>query len=308
MFLNELSMATLADDVQIAQRRIADWILTLRAATAGGVQRTIHLPATFHASPIAEGYYWQSWLNDGRVERELKQFFLALATKLPFLEDDIEAQASWAAIDCLLDNQQTSGLKGAYVTDGIAVSFLSGEQWNTASVECEIQEIVDEDIVSRSEILHHASRPVHIEEQAEWIAQRLQSTVATGTELWQRVPELFPSLVFCPGVEQQMEGLETYSLPSIMRALIHLNSYCLQWQEGAFQPDGIQCVVSPESQPTLQQYGDERTFRCPNGIERTFSWHAKVGRRWRIYFDPSSGPGSMLIGYVGAHLRTVKFN
>src|SRR5205814_2318558 len=118
----------------------ADWILTLRAATARGVQRTIHLPVTFHASPIAEGYYWQSWLNDRRVGRELRQFFLALATKLPFLEDDIEAQASWAAIDCLLDNQQTSGLKAAYVTDGIAVSLLSSAQWDTASVQCEIQE------------------------------------------------------------------------------------------------------------------------------------------------------------------------
>src|SRR5262249_10124373 len=95
--------------------------------------------------------------------------------------------------------------------------------------------------------------------------------------------------------------------PKHYESLDSLNSYCLQWQGGAFDPDRIQCVVSPESQPTLQQYGEERTFRCPDGTELTFTWHAKVGR-WRIYFNPFSGRGSMLIGYVGAHLRTVKFN
>src|SRR5262249_10124374 len=71
-----------------------------------------------------------------------------------------------------------------------------------------------------------------------WIAQRLQSTVATGTELWERVPELFPSLVFCPGVEQQMEELEAYSLPSIMRALIHLILIACSGKEELSTPTG----------------------------------------------------------------------
>jgi hypothetical protein len=54
-------------------------------------------------------------------------------------------------------------------------------------------------------------------------------------------------------------------------------------------------------------YGAERTFTSLDGTRRVFDWHVKVGH-WRIHFDPDVGPGKLLIGYVGKHLRTKKFN
>jgi len=44
--------------------------------------------------------------------------------------------------------------------------------------------------------------------------------------------------------------------------------------------------ASGESQPTLNMYSDERTFRCPDGAYRLFEWHLKRGDT-RVHFIDS---------------------
>lgn len=307
MFLNELSLTRLADDVQTAHNRVRNYVLTMRAATANGVQRILHVPEDFYAIEIAEGYYWQSWLGDNRVERELRQFVLSLATKVPFLQDDPIAEDQWAGIDCFWNTQRALGLKAAYTTDGLAVSMLSSNDWDSDSIECEIHEIFEDEVISRYDAIHHASSDRHIDAQKGWIQKRIQSAVSDGMELWDRSNELFSALTCCPGVEDQMRRLPAQSLPSITRGLVRLNAYCLEWEAGPFDPRRVGCEVSPDSASTLEQYATERTFPCPDGEYHVFSWHAKVGQ-WRIYFDHTVGPGRFLIGYVGGHLRTVRYN
>lgn len=307
MFVNELSLSQLADDIEEAHKRVRNYVLTMRAATASGVQRTLHLPQEFYAIPIAVGYYWQSWLHDKRVQRELQQYFLSLATKVPFLQDDPVVEVHWSEIDCVWKARRALGLKAAYIADGLAVSMLSSAEWDSDLLECEIQEVDGNDIRSTYESIHHASTIRHVDIQRTWIQHRIQSTVGDGMELWERISEFFPSLICCAAVEDQMAELPARSLPSITRGLIRLNAFCLEWQQGPFDPRRIDCAVSPDSAATLEQYGSERTFPRPDGTNHTFSWHAKVGR-WRIYFDYSAGPGHLIIGYVGMHLRTVKYN
>jgi hypothetical protein len=307
MFFNELSLLPLAADVPAGRERAEQFVTTLRAATMRGIQRTLRVPESFFTEPVARGYYWQNWLNDNRVDREIRQFFRSLATKLSFLRDEPDAEAGWKNVDCLWQNQLSLGLKAAYVADGLAVSVLSIPQWDTPWIECDIHELVDENIDSRPEILHHAASTNHLDPHMGWIQHRIRDSVEDGRELWQRFSDLFPLLGCCQEVEEQMVNLPVPALPSIARGLFYLNAFCVGWQSRIFNPDGIQCAVSPESAPTLIKYSAERTFLCPDGEQRTFTWHAKVGS-WRIYFDPAPGPGHLFVGYVGKHLRTVKFH
>lgn len=307
MFVNELSLVPAAVNVAMGQSQAKEFVLTMRAAAARGVQRTLRMPEDFFAKALAPNYFWQSWLNDHRVARELRQYFRSLATKAPFLSDDPVTEAAWAATDCRWRNQTALGLKAAYVADGLALSMRSGLEWNSPFLECEIQEIVEEDISCRSENIHHASLAVHLDTHTDWIHERIKTTVTDGEELWRRFDDFFPSLTCCSVVEEQMTRLPTQSLASILRGLFRLNTFCVAWQDGKFDPSKIGCTISPESRSTLQMYGAERTFWCPDGVQRRFSWHAKMGR-WRIYFDPAPGPGQLYIGYVGEHLGTAKFH
>lgn len=307
MFVNELSLVPSAIDVPTGQDRAWQFVNTMRAATARGVRRTLRLPEDFFAKPIAPGYDWYVWSRDNRVEREVRQYFRSLATKAPFLRDEPEAEAAWADIDCCWQTQLALGLKGAYVADGLALSMSSRQEWDSVSIICEIQEIVDGDISCRCESIHHASSARHLPSQTNWIQQRVQTTVADGKELWRHVGDFFPSLVCCSVVEEQMASLPAQSLASITRGLFSLNTFCVGWQSGAFDPNKVGCAVSPESESTLQRFGAARTFLCPDGQKRVFSWHAKVGL-WRIHFDPAPGPAHVFVGYVGKHLPTARFH
>jgi hypothetical protein len=306
MFFNELSVTPLAADVESGQMRVEQFVRTMIVIASRGVRPMLRIPEDFFVKPIAPGYDWYKWLNDNRVDRQLRQYLRSLGTEMPFLRDQGELEAEWAGIDCFCRNQKALGLKAAYVADGLAVSLLSRQEWDNPFIDCEIQEITGEDIECRLESIHHASNVQHADTHRDWIFYRIRNAVKNGKELWRYVTDFFPALDNCSVVEEQMVNLPANSLPSIMRGLFHLNDYCRVWRSGAFDPNAVACNVSLESEQTLQMFSAERTFLCPDGKKRVFSWHAKVGQ-WRIYFDPAQGPGNLLIGYVGKHLRTARF-
>src|SRR5207244_7540451 len=75
----------------------------------------------------------------------------------------------------------------------------------------------------------HDALPIYVQAQTEWIHQRLRVTVKNGKELFDRLDDFFPHLVFCDAVEDQMNALPSQSIASIVRGLFHLNSYCVTW-------------------------------------------------------------------------------
>lgn len=155
----------------------------------------------------------------------------------------------------------------------------------------------------------HASQPSHIEAHREWIQTRLQEDVQDGSDLWNRRAELLPSLSFCDTVASQIQKLTSTMLRPVTRRLFELEHYCQESTTGVFDPKQLGSKASPESQATLNQYSQERTFLCPDDIERTFSWHLRLTpNAWRLYFIPLPKTRQMIIGYIGPHLRTVKYN
>ncbi len=304
MFANELSFVPPADDLAAGKIRAEQYVLTMRQATSRGIGRALQIPYDFWSTQLSSGYHLYNWRNDTSVERENRQFLVALATKMPYLADEAFLSSRWAELDCLWQTEKSLGLKAAYVSDGLALSLQSNSEWDRHEICCEIQAVTDSNIQCWTEKIHHASSPEHIKLQTSWILQRIQNTFRDGKDLWKRIGELFPLLDFCPGIEEQMSNLPTIVAPGITRGLFYLNSYCMEWKSGPFNKTILQCNASPESEPTLNKYRKEHTFLCPDGNYRIFSWHAKLGM-CRIHFDPTLGAGRILVGYVGKHLPTV---
>lgn len=70
--------------------------------------------------------------------------------------------------------------------------------------------------------------------------------------------------------------------------------------------DGLGLRASDESEATMNSYGDARKFPDEEGTKITCSWHIKLGpQAWRIHYVVRAPQRSVLIGYVGEHLRTV---
>jgi hypothetical protein len=53
----------------------------------------------------------------------------------------------------------------------------------------------------------------------------------------------------------------------------------------------------------LKQFQQELTFKCPDGINRTFSLHVRMTPgAWRLYFLIELGLGKIIIGYIGSKI------
>ncbi len=69
MVLNELSL-TPAEDIPTAQKRMSDFIDTVRTATTHGVKRVIRTKEDFQSTILAPNYPIMRWRNDSSVDRE----------------------------------------------------------------------------------------------------------------------------------------------------------------------------------------------------------------------------------------------
>lgn len=312
MVLNELSLRTPVTDIPTAQQLMSDLISTVRQATSSGVKRVLRTSDEINTIELAPGYPVARWRNDPTVNREERSFFRTLTAKAPFWTDVSETiKNDFDLSEVWYQGEQAKGLGFAIIIDALTVSLISKACWDCNRLELEVRRLDEHEnlIDERLEIVH-ASRSNHVQEHTNWINNRIRSKVSDGLDLWTRKDELFPNLIFCEAVADQLQGLgaENPILQLVKNRLSELEDYCKSWTDEAFEPKILR-NVSPESQVTLQnpKYSKERTFLCPDGQEQVFSWHAKLSFGWRIYFFPNEQK-KMIIGYVGCHLRTAKYS
>ena len=137
----------------------------------------------------------------------------------------------------------------------------------------------------------------------------LHSKINSGNEILNQSNTIFPYLRFCNEAKDNLKkirGREVY-FNIILRHLRTLNNTMRDYQSGVFAPAGIDW--SNESDSTLSQYSQERTFTYPNGEKRIFSHHTKIkgNTNFRIFFFPDMKEKLVYIGYINRKLRTQKF-
>lgn len=132
----------------------------------------------------------------------------------------------------------------------------------------------------------------------------LAAKAPTAKDVWLSRLERFPNLQFCPAVRGQLLSLQTPALLQVLKRLGMLQAVTSHWQSGPF-PHGQLPHSTPDSQPTLERYGEARTFTDASGRAHLFSHHLRfTPGAGRLYYQPL-GPGQVLIGYLGVKLPTV---
>jgi len=317
MVLNELSLRSLAADEHVARQRMSDLVLTAMTATKHGVKRVIRTHNNLNAEMLAPDYPVARWRNDNMVDLELRRFFRTLITKYPFLEDisDSNIQDSFGLSEFFHVEDQAIGLGVAYWLDALAVSLRSEEFWCHSGLQLRIMQLDEnEEVTEGVGEIPHASSVEHVQEHLVWIKERLRQndsiSVRDGVAIWAHKEDWFPSLYFSEKAREQMQALSSGNLllMPIVKRLHELEEFCKTWFEGAFDQNKMASKVTNESEATLEMFTAERTFRCHDGIARTFRWHLRLSPgSWRLYFYPLVEERKLIIGYIGPHLRTVRY-
>jgi hypothetical protein len=307
MVLNELSLQP-APSVVIARQWMAGFIETVRAAISYRISRVIRTQRGVRDIVLADGYPLRRWLNDPAVDLETRRYVTSLVSKAPLWDGLPELYDRVLEHEFRYEGREALCLGVAYLLEVLAVSLLSGECWDTPRLSLSVRWITeDENIKDETAYVIHASRSGHVNEHSQWIEDRLRSDIQDGNDLWNRRAELLPSLMFCETAGEQIRNLNAAMLRSVTRRLFELDAYCREWIEGRFEPDLLPTRATPESQATLEQYGNARTFLCPDDVERIFSWHVRLTPlAWRIHFYPDPATRTIVIGYVGPHLPTAR--
>ncbi|MBF0421963.1 MAG: hypothetical protein HQL73_03115 [Magnetococcales bacterium] len=303
MVFNERSLECLAPSLEEARARGTDFVDTLAATRKHRVNRQLRTQKAFIESLLAKKYSWRDWINDPVVNREKRLYLKSLATRAPFLDGLHDAQDQSMACDVLFKGSKAEGLGAAYFINGLSVSLMSEPCWNADSLSATVCELDEDGELIQSEIkIHHASHSSHMETHVGWIQETFEKSVSSGSDLWERREQFFPSLDFCEKIQEQMLNLPKDVLSSFIRGLSCLEKYCQGWVSGGFNLFALGCQASSEGEVAKKQFKAERTFSC-QGQTISFAYHVKLGDPWTIYFDPAPGPGGMYVGYVGRHLR-----
>ncbi|MFH7025441.1 MAG: hypothetical protein ACHBN1_08540 [Heteroscytonema crispum UTEX LB 1556] len=309
---NELSLQTPAAEINTARLWMEELINTIRSVKPpSGFKRKLRTKSDFNYSLLAPNYRLLQWRNDPDIDQEKRRFLRTLQDKndppLPDIAD--------SGVEVRYKQQQAIGLYYAFVFNSLAISLQSDPQWNVNRLKVEVitlDELDEEEFITTNESVLHVSCCKHVEEHYNWIQafqERIFQEVSDGLEVWNRREELFPNLEFCDAVRKQLEDIRTgqLELQHVVNILFKLQKCSQNWDSGYFNLDGYSIEESGESRPTLDKYSKERTFRCPDGEERLFERHVKLRScNWRIHFFPVK-PGKVIIGYVGRHLPTVKY-
>jgi len=305
MVLNELSLRTPADDISTARKWMSDLLGTINLAATHGVKKIIHVDRDLYNIVLASDYPIARWLNDSQIDKDTRRFFRTLTTKLSYIPD---LPGFW------YKEHQAKGLGFAFQYEHLALSLRSEKFWYPGRIELEVRypELDDNNqiVTERVEAIH-ASSSEHVLEHADWISKRIKTEIRGGSDLWDHREELFANLQFCESVEEQLKTLRVGNLllHLVERKLFELEDFCGQWQSRGdiFDLQRVPGKGGPESQTTLDKYGQHRTFRCPDGEYRVFSFHVRITGDWRLQYIPIEEKRQILIGYIGRHLPTVKF-
>ena len=310
---NELSLNKPFDSKQVAMEGMIKFIETLRTAIEKGAERELCTKDDFDFLPLSLGYQIVQWRNDRAVDREHRSFLRSLQnrnyTSLPDMTN--------ASFEATYLENRAIGLEYTFSCEGLAVSFQSEEQWDCDSLKLSVMELQENgELHNKTVDIFHASSERHILNHTSWIVRQSRINIISGSDLWERRSKLFPNLEFCEETAKQLIPLQPGNtiLRPVSKRLFELEDYCKNWHIGGFSPDDLACSITPESQATLNKYGGERTFMCPDGQKRIFSWHVRLTpMAWRVHLIPVApnslnSTGKMIIGYVGRHLSTTKFN
>ncbi|HBB31994.1 MAG TPA: hypothetical protein DDZ80_09235 [Cyanobacteria bacterium UBA8803] len=307
MVLNELSLRTPAADIPTARQLMSELIRTVRQATVSGVKRVLRTSDDINTIELAPDYPVARWRNDNGVNREERSFFRTLTTKAPFWTDIAEAiKNNFDLSDVIHQGEEARGLCFALVSDALPVSLNSEARWNHSRLELTVTRLEDEELIEEHLEIIHASCRHHIQEHTDWIQKRIRIEVIDGLDLWKRREELFTSLEFCDNVGKQIQSLNIGNpmLRQVVKRLYELDDYCKIWASGSFNPDNLPSKATPESDTRLQQFQQELIIRCPDGEKRIFSLHVRMTPgAWRLHFCVESGPGKIIIGYIGPKIQ-----
>ena len=308
MILNHASLFAPDSDrgsVSVWLRDVASGMGQL--VTDGVVEKSLRMSQVFHETRCLPDYsLWDAFngLRDSGFRDEYL-FLARLAAKVPLLSeaDECVKDRFLACEEQTLPQGDGEPLVFCAIVDGIAVGFSSQPAWDRDRITVSFNELLpDESIQETTEEIDQLTRAAHAGPICERHRDRLRAGSSPAT-LWANREEIFPNLVFGPGVEANLKEYASL-FQTIVGKLVDLDRSAGEWKVEGGPAPRWRTKVTPEDPDQMKNAAFRATRRSPShdGTRRIFEWHARFGSSGRIHLRFDAQSREVEIGYIGPHL------
>lgn len=258
---------------------------------------------------LATDYSVNDWLYDRTVKEniDVSILFLKIMTNSPNANKLLSEYDTEAALyEFSFDGQKSIASGLSYFLKCPIVSTNSETAFCHDHIEIKKTKITQEDTLESTLRLLSIYDSDQIDRIQQYLYNLLNLHCKSGLDILNR--SIFPNLVFCDNARnqiRQLSGNEQY-FQIIVRHLSVLNKTMSQYQDGQFDPIGVD--HSTESESTINERVEQRTFDCPDHRSRVFTWHTKIKSfNKRIFYYPDCEDRIVYIAHVGDKLPTTRY-
>lgn len=308
LLINELSFIAQAHDREHAGELMEDLIEVIRLLKPIQGEAPICTSNLLWQKEIYQGLSVYQWMNE--MKQAKRVWFMKVVRNGPHIETLLDEYYH----ECWFQDEEvtSTSLAGAACFEGILTSLQHCARFNTEKIHLRYREDKKEEFIEVT--IPNACNSENTKTIVEEIINTDLSEVSSWNEFWERKNIFFPCLSFCDCVQKQLDKLDFIQMIKIVKAhLAKMNAYCKKIKtDDKMAPDYTEMGIdaSGESACTLDRFGYQRIFTCPDGNDRLFEWHSKQrGQNLRIHFyPPDNDCKDFLIGYIGPHLDTWKYH
>jgi hypothetical protein len=266
-----------------------------------------------HNFNISSKYSIHDWLKDPLVDRKYKTFFRTFySQKCRYIENndypldefkiDLDNE-KYNSIGCLLASEMNESV----------ISLKTNEYWFNEIIEglfSTLDNVTDE-IVTENRKINNISEEIHLDHLEEKLKEENFTMLSSGQDLWEKREILFPNLVFCESVKDQLyNDPQKFHIEQVAKKLMRMQQYFSEY-DGIYDPKKLGLNARPESETVKSNNSLKalRLFKKPDGSRDYFYNHIGFTGKYcgRIHFLPDDSNGKCYIGYIGRHLPTKYF-
>lgn len=305
------------DSIETARETINNCVFLVRYIHSKYPDFKLLATEDIYQYKIFGDYGIQDWIQDSSTDRKLANYWRRILNSMcePIIGGEIENDK--VIEECAVIFKESEHLSLplmiSYKNDLPTISLRSHEIWHknpiksTYRIYDALEESIDENEV---EIRNITSNETIDDEEVRMVDIAFKS-LSSGQDLWERRGELFPDLIFCENVKDQLLGsYPKFHILQIAKKLKGLQEY-FNCYDGRFDlmALGMNARTESETVKTNPKLKNMRLFKLPDNQEEYFFYHIGFTGTYcgRIYFLPKDVLNKCYIGYIGEHLPTKKY-
>jgi len=309
MILNELSIQSANMNRREMNDAISQMLTVCQKLFHEKDDRDFYYTVELLTKELVSGYTIHDWLRDSGVKQQEKAFFRTIINRRQLISAmDFPGSELFVEVDSG-EKISAVGCLAAYEAESYVVSMNTSFHWQKEEIVGTYVTLEqDDELVSIANCCYEEQLN-SIEEKQK---NRIRVMVSSGKELWEKREVLYPHLLFCDDVQDQLaEARISLHIQMVMKRLQILEDYFKEF-DGRFDKNEVGHGCRSESE-TVEKSDDLRRlrmFRTPYGNEEFFGWHISFPGNFpgRIHFIPDIEHGLGIVGYIGKHLPTSKFS